>query len=54
MKEMLNKSDVVRLSAEKFRKFSLDFSVSVSIDGLTISLRMNVQEAIIRDDFLWL
>ena len=42
MKEMLNKSDVVGLSEEKFRKFSLDFSVTVLIDGLMISLLMNI------------
>ena len=54
MKEMLNKSDVVGLSEEKFRKFSLDFPVTVLTDGLTIMLRMNVQEVSMRDNSLWL
>jgi hypothetical protein len=51
-KEMLNKSDIVGLSAEEFRKISLDFSVTVLIADLAISCRMNVYERQLRDDFL--
>ena len=54
MKEMLNKSDVVGLSGEKFWKISLDFSVTVLIDGLMIMTLTNFWKALIQSDFLCL